>query len=507
MYRLYSDLFGPQVNAQLLDFALSRESVFSPSKTIGDDPRFADWRRSVVIFADQLGPVSARIEAAVRALAPQVLGPLGIGPMQDSWIELQMTAHGDGQYYHWHTDNGSPQTRTRALTFVYYLHALPKGFSGGELVIHPPGGERVVIEPRNDSMVFFAAGTRHEVLPVVCPGNRFRDGRFTLNGWVHHRPAVSRRSYFDQKVLGPLPSRSRQAPMSAHRPDPAPPAPARGDQAEADGLDPDLARGLLDHYSALWRDGGKATSIDQVEAMAAPDFFARHYYRNLPVVIRGALRDAPAVRTWTPDSLARRFGRERIEVTSGREADPDYETNFRQTTTTTTLDQLARRLRDGPDGNDFYMVARNNFFRNPAFDPLRQELGAPPDIVDASSGADGAVKLWIGPRGTITPLHFDLHSILFGQIHGRKRFLLIPPFDGPKLYVRRRFYSAVDPDKPDLSRFPLFARASVTELVVAPGDLLFLPAGWWHGVKSLDVSISATFSRFRIPGGNHPIPL
>jgi ribosomal protein L16 Arg81 hydroxylase len=54
----------------------------------------------------------------------------------------------------------------------------------------------------------------------------------------------------------------------------------------------------------------------------------------------------------------------------------------------------------------------------------------------------------------------------------------------------------------DTDRYPLFARACLMDVVLEPGDALFLPAGWWHWVRSLSTSISATFSSFAIPGGN-----
>jgi phytoene dehydrogenase-like protein len=38
-------------------------------------------------------------------------------------------------------------------------------------------------------------------------------------------------------------------------------------------------------------------------------------------------------------------------------------------------------------------------------------------------------------------------------------------------------------------------------------DLLFLPVGWWHWVRALDVSISATFSSFREPERNTALRL
>jgi ribosomal protein L16 Arg81 hydroxylase len=70
------------------------------------------------------------------------------------------------------------------------------------------------------------------------------------------------------------------------------------------------------------------------------------------------------------------------------------------------------------------------------------------------------------------------------------------------MYVRNEYYSAVDPERADLDRYPLFGEAAVGDVVVEPGDGLFLPAGWWHWARALDVSISATFSSFRVDGRN-----
>ncbi|QBX35129.1 hypothetical protein E4191_10745 [Paracoccus liaowanqingii] len=509
MYKLYHDVLGAEASSEVLAFALSRVSAFEASRTVGRDPRFADWRRSVVLFADKLRPVAPLIEGAVRSRLPEALAALGVAPFGDQRLELQLTAHGDGQYYHWHTDNGSPATHTRTVTFVYYFHAAPRRFSGGELVIHAPTDQRIIIEPRNDSLVFFASGTRHEVLPVRCPGGGFGDSRFTLNGWIHRRPERRPATYFDAKVLGKL------APVGASRlrsqalgpPQDASSGPLRSAPGAASAAETAMALGLLDLYGALWRRSDPVRRIDTVDALSGSDFFQNYYLRHRPVLIRGGLGSARSVRAWTPDALAERFGSERIEITARRDSDPEYEINFRATTTTITLRELVDRLRAEPKSNDFYLVARNDFFRNPAFLPLRREIGAPADIVDAESRLPGSVKLWIGPAGTVTPLHFDLHSILFAQMHGRKRFWLIPPFDAPKLYLHRRFYSAVNPEAPDLARFPRFAEAWVAEVDVFPEDLLFLPAGWFHGVRSLDVSISATFSNFRVPGGNHRLPL
>jgi len=40
------------------------------------------------------------------------------------------------------------------------------------------------------------------------------------------------------------------------------------------------------------------------------------------------------------------------------------------------------------------------------------------------------------------------------------------------------------------------ANVKVIDLVIGPGDLFFLPVGWWHYVRGLEVSITMTFTNF-----------
>ena len=51
-----------------------------------------------------------------------------------------------------------------------------------------------------------------------------------------------------------------------------------------------------------------------------------------------------------------------------------------------------------------------------------------------------------------------------------------------------------NPDHVDYERYPEFRQVTVVDVVIGPGDLLFLPIGWWHHVRGLDVSITMTSS-------------
>lgn len=108
-----------------------------------------------------------------------------------------------------------------------------------------------------------------------------------------------------------------------------------------------------------------------------------------------------------------------------------------------------------------------------------------------------AARAWVGPRGCVSPTHYDLSHSFLTQIRGRKRMLFWSPDQLPLLYfypdthlLRRR--SRVNMHAPQAGRFPLFARAAAREALLEPGDVVFFPSRWAHYTESLDFSISVT---------------
>ena len=49
----------------------------------------------------------------------------------------------------------------------------------------------------------------------------------------------------------------------------------------------------------------------------------------------------------------------------------------------------------------------------------------------------------------------------------------------------------------DPIRHPRLAELRFYDVQLAPGEILFVPVGWWHQVRSLDFSVTATFTNFR----------
>jgi ribosomal protein L16 Arg81 hydroxylase len=57
----------------------------------------------------------------------------------------------------------------------------------------------------------------------------------------------------------------------------------------------------------------------------------------------------------------------------------------------------------------------------------------------------------------------------------------------------------VDLDRLAAEEHPALRQLLVRQVVLDPGDSLYIPAGWWHRVTSLDVSISFSLLSFRRP--------
>lgn len=248
-------------------------------------------------------------------------------------------------------------------------------------------------------------------------------------------------------------------------------------------------------YRALARLHPQAGTVERRSNVSRAAFLERYYSPNRPVILQGLMTRWSAMTEWSPEYLKEVLGTEEVEIMAARDADANYEINSHQHRRTILFGQYVDMVHGGGETNDFYLVANNGFLQRPKARQLLNDIEMFPEYLEAAN-ADGKVFFWYGPAGTVTPLHHDTSNIFMAQVRGRKRVKLISPNDLEFVYNDVGVYSKVDCEHADLARWPQFRNATIIDVVLAPGEVLFLPVGWWHHARALDVSITISFTNF-----------
>jgi hypothetical protein len=232
-----------------------------------------------------------------------------------------------------------------------------------------------------------------------------------------------------------------------------------------------------------------------IEDRAAEDLpyevFLRDYVAgNRPLIVRNATPAWPALRTWTPEFFKTRFASKMVQVSYDEQM---TFSDFIDGVLSSTLEQ------PGPYMYRLFLhehlpeVLADLSPPNPYAFPRRY---ASPLMMEYWRRPDGYLKLLIGGIGGRFPvMHFDgdnAHATIT-EIYGDKEFIVYAPEDAQYLYPspQRSNHSLVDdPHQQDLERFPLLRQATQYRGVLGPGDMVFVPCGWWHTARALSPSIS-----------------
>ncbi|GAB7363992.1 hypothetical protein MBLNU230_g4552t1 [Neophaeotheca triangularis] len=290
---------------------------------------------------------------------------------------------------------------------------------------------------------------------------------------------------------------------------------------------------LLTAYSEL-----NPSHVDELSFWPTPLEFMRYVAKNRPFIVRRAAADWPAVQDWNAAHLLETLGSHpvNVSITPHGNADaivPNPPDNngaifVEPHEETEPFDQFlsyvqnqARQPPASPDrGNVKYAQTQNDNLRD-EYSSLFTSVPATVDFAtEALAQPPDAINFWLGNRHSTTALHKDNYENIYVQIRGTKTFTLLPPIAQAcvnEAQVRTgRYVPSVpttntntnttlsiqpstptstipqtplwDPTFPTSNPTPYTPLASAVTLnpTLREGDLLYLPALWYHHVTQTE---------------------
>lgn len=225
------------------------------------------------------------------------------------------------------------------------------------------------------------------------------------------------------------------------------------------------------------------------------EVFSDYLFSPRPLLLRTAIETWPALQRWSPEYLASQYGEALISIDTYDLEKIAIERRLK--IEAITMSQAVKLIRRDSDLN-----------KNKIYSYMSAELPAAlkQDLLIRSlfQRPLACYSFWLSSGGNITRLHFDLPHGLLVQIYGTKKIYLFPPEDTPFLYpndpqkflIKDRYFhfSQIPNTQRAHLQYPQLTKANAWVTTLHPGEILFIPSGWWHEVHALDVAISVTLS-------------
>ena len=255
------------------------------------------------------------------------------------------------------------------------------------------------------------------------------------------------------------------------------------------------------------------------------EFKVMYFNKDMPVQLPSD-KSMPCVEKWRDLAYFKeRFGKRLIPLEVGKYDDVE---NWKEEIVPLEVfidEHLAPDILKKGDKNSFvsYLAQHQLFEQIPQ---LAMDFEIP---TWCNAGQFERCNIWLGTSNTITPCHFDSYDNIFGQVFGYKFVRLYLESDSQFMYksggdwettrswnvkdnddrdaddnsekkeTKKKFRNAqgnisrVDVEVPDLEKFPEFAKATPMDVILGPGDFIYIPSRTWHYVRSLTVSCSLNF--------------
>ena len=293
----------------------------------------------------------------------------------------------------------------------------------------------------------------------------------------------------------------------------------------------DLLRSLAEDISAYWVSSHEAIPI--LESPSALDF-SRAVNKYKPCILRGTISHWNAL-NWSLDSIGKKCEQEEISVNftpSGNADSVEYvpareEFCFLYPADMRVKFSVFRSMLENRAEDDAvpYLSQQDDNLRR-CFPSLLCDLEPSIPLADEIFGGEKleAVNLWIGDERSVTSLHKDFYENMYAVLSGEKIFHLFPPTDvaffeegsyrplhyrhsaeaefSGRVPIKKSYLALCEecdyrgPSIPWIADDPVSKAIPLTSPLtcsVLPGDILYIPAMWYHRVTQTKLTIAVNY--------------
>ena len=242
-------------------------------------------------------------------------------------------------------------------------------------------------------------------------------------------------------------------------------------------------------------------AIPVFESVTEDQFRSVIHPKRHPAILRG-LDVGCCVEKWSADYLAEKVGSKPVSIHVSNTGQMSFlkPKNFEYKTL--AFDTLVRRSATQEPHKEYFLSETEVYYlRSLGNDSRGREVAnfsqhypelsndfLVPKFLDEDSIFSSVLR--VASKGVQLWTHYDVMDNLLVQIKGRKRAVLYSPEDVTYLYMDGDKSRVVNIDQPDLTVYPEFSKAIGYESIMEPGDILFIPALWFHNMTSLDFSVA-----------------
>ena len=230
--------------------------------------------------------------------------------------------------------------------------------------------------------------------------------------------------------------------------------------------------------------------IDVIDDINTKEFNNRYFRTQTPVVIKGLTDKTLAGKKWTINYFKDNLGDLLVDVYDN--------TNKKSAASAYTKADLKMKFRDYLDiiSKDEHTDLRIFLFNMFKYDSQLREEFPCPEIFKGTM--DHLGFMFFGGKDTTVRIHYDIDmsNVLHTHFGGKKRVILIDPSYSELLYrLPFNTYSLVNIDEPDYRKYPALKYVKGYEVLLEPGDSVFIPSGYWHYMTYLEGSFSVSYRK------------